>query len=110
MARCDELPEPRDRERLDLALEVPLPPLLELASLLEVAAPGLERLPELGHALAAKRLGEQDLRPSFSHRVERDDRSHLLDHRLRGGMVHLVHGDHVGNLHDPGLERLHRVA
>ena len=42
--------------------------------------------------------------------VESEDRAHLVQHRLRGGIVHLVDRDHVGDLHDPGLQRLHRVA
>ena len=41
---------------------------------------------------------------------ERDDRAHLVEHRLRRRVIHLVDRDHVGDLHDPGLQRLHRVA
>ena len=41
---------------------------------------------------------------------EREDRAHLVQHRLRRRVIHLVDRDHVGDLHDPGLQRLHRVA
>ena len=47
-------------------------------------------------------------RPSGS--VEGDDRAHLVEHRLRRRVIHLVDRDHVGDLHDPGLQRLHGVA
>ena len=42
--------------------------------------------------------------------VERQDRPHLVQHRLRSGVIALVDRDHVRDLHDPRLERLHRVA
>src|SRR6266536_209220 len=94
----------------DLAREVPPTPLVEPARFLEVGAVRRDLLPQLRHVLAARRLGEHDRRPPLPRAVEREDRAHLAQHRLRGRMVHLVHGDHVGNLHDPGLQGLHRVA
>ena len=105
-----EPPEPCDGERLDLAAQVALASRVELAALVELGPALLERVPELGHALAAERLGEQDRRPPLANGIERDDRPHLLQHRLRRGVVHLVDGDHVGDLHDPRLERLHCVT
>ena len=74
------------------------------------AAVLLELLPELGHVLAAQRLGEHDRRLPLALAVEREDRAHLVQHRLRGGVIHLVDRDHVGDLHDPRFQRLHRVA
>ena len=64
---------------------------------------------QLGDVLARQRLGQQDRRPALGL-GERDDRAHLVQHRLRGGVIHLVDRDHVRDLHDPGLQRLHRVA
>ena len=70
----------------------------------------LDPFPQLGHVLLAQRLGEHDRRPPWAFAVEREDGAHLVHHRLRGRVVQLVHGDHVRNLHDPGLQGLHRVA
>ena len=69
----------------------------------------LDRRQELGHVLAVQRLRQQDGRSQLRLR-ERDDRAHLVQHRLRGRVIHLVDRDDVGDLHDPGLECLHRVA
>ena len=66
--------------------------------------------PELRHVLAAHRLGQDDRRPPRALAVEREDRADLVQHRLGGRVIHLVDRDHVGNLHDPRLQRLHRVA
>ena len=97
----------RDREHL--GREVLPPPLLEPPVALERCAMLLERRPELGHVLARERFGEEDPRPLLGLR-EGDDRAHLVEHRLRGGVIHLVDRDHVGDLHDPSLQRLHRVT
>src|SRR5580765_3997576 len=70
----------------------------------------LHLLPELGDVLASDRLRQYDRRLPGSVTVEREDGAHLLQHRLRCRMVHLVDRDHIRNLHDPRLERLHRVS
>ena len=70
----------------------------------------LELAPELLHVLAAGGLREDDRGPPGPVGVEGENRAHLGQHRLRGRMVHLVDRDHVGDLHDPGLQRLDRVA
>src|SRR5256714_46685 len=84
--------------------------LLELTALLEERAVLLDLLPQLGHVLGANRLGEDERRIPVAAAVEGEDGAHLVQHRLRRRVVHLVDRDHVGNLHDPGLQRLHRIA
>src|SRR5437588_8256147 len=79
--------------------EVLAPPLLELSLLFEVRAVLGDLRPQLGDILAARRVGEDDRRSPGTISVEREDRSHLVDHRLRRRVVHLVDGDHVGDLH-----------
>src|SRR5262249_18749092 len=91
-----------------LAREVPAPPLLETALGLEMGSMLLDLGPQLGHVLAACRVGQNDRWLPGVLPIERDDRSHFLHHRLRRRVIHLVDRDHVGDLHDPGLERLHR--
>src|SRR5438552_2465044 len=98
------------RHRKHLAREIPRTPRLELAGPLEIGPVLLELLPQLGNVLAACRLGEHDRRTPRAVAVEREDRPHLVQHRLRGGVVELVDRDHVWDLHDPRLEGLHRVA
>ena len=94
----------------DLAREVAPAALLELAFRLEPAAVLGDLLPERVEALAAHRLGEDDRGPPPFARPERQHLPHLVQHRLRQRMIHLVDGDHVGDLHDPGLQRRDRVA
>src|SRR5579864_2049081 len=94
----------------DLAGEVARSPLGELSRRLEVRAVRLDLLPELGDVLAARRLGEHDRRPPLAVLVQREDGTHLVQHRLRRRMIQLVDRDHVGDLHDPRLQRLHGVA
>src|SRR3989442_1156149 len=84
----------------DLAREIPPPPLLELPRLLEVGAMRLDLLPQLGHVLAARCIGQHDRRPPLAVGIEREYRAHLVQHRLRGGVVHLVHCDHIWDRHD----------
>ena len=55
-------------------------------------------------------LGEDDRRLPGALLVEREDRAHLVQHRLGRRVILLVDGDHVGDLHDPRLQRLDRVA
>src|SRR5439155_939742 len=81
-------------------------PLGELAGRLEERPVRLDLLPELGDVLPARRLGQHDRRPPFTLAVEREDRAHLVQHRLRGRMVHLVDRDHVRDLHDSRFQRL----
>ena len=69
----------------------------------------LERRPQLGDVLAAQSLGEEDRGTPVRLR-EGHDRPHLVEHRLRRRMIHLVDRDDVGDLHDPGLQRLDGVA
>ena len=97
----------RDREHL--RGEVPPPALLEPTVALERSPVLLELRPQLGDVLAPERLREDDRRTSLGLR-EPDDRAHLAQHRLRGRVVHLVDRDHVRDLHDPRLQRLHGVA
>src|SRR4051794_33285749 len=78
------------RDREDLAREVRAAPLLEPAALLEEGSVLLDLLPELRHVLAANGLGQDDGRVPLAAAVETEDRAHLVEHRLRGGVVHLV--------------------
>ena len=83
---------------------------LELTVGLEPGTMLGDLLPELLDALAAHRLGEHDRRRPALVRAEREHLPHLVQHRLRHRVVQLVDRDHVGDLHDPGLQRLNRVA
>ena len=67
-------------------------------------------LPEELDVLAARGLGEDDRRAPGTRAVEGENRAHLVQHRLRRGVIHLVDRDHVGDLHDARLQRLHAVA
>src|SRR5439155_20521134 len=100
----------RRRDREHLAREVLAAARRELALGLEEPAVLGDLLPELVDPLAVHGLGQHDRRLPGALGVERQDRAHLVQHCLRGRVVHLVDCDHVGNLHDPGLQRLHRVA
>ena len=60
-------------------------------------------------ALAAQRLGEHDRRLRRRRR-EREHLPHVVRASPRLRVVGLVDRDHVGDLHDPGLQRLDRVA
>src|SRR5712691_1200720 len=100
----------RGRDGEHLAGQVLAPLLLELAVGVEEGPVLLDLLPERLDVLAANRVGEDDRRRPGALLVERQDRAHLVQHRLRGRVIHLVDRDHVGDLHDPGLQRLHRVA
>src|SRR5947208_6250699 len=114
--RLLEVPaRPARRNREDLAREIRAAPLLELPALLEERTMLLDLLPQLGHVLAAHGLRQHDRRaplaaPSLMRSTEGEDRAHLAEHRLRAGVIHLVDRAHVGDLHDPCLQRLHRVA
>src|SRR5438105_956079 len=101
---------PRRGDGEHLAREVPPPPLLEAALVCEVRPVLLDPRPQVGHVVLPHRLGEDDRRTPRALAVEGEDRAHLVHHRLRRGVVHLVHGDHVRNLHDPRLQGLDRVA
>ena len=100
----------RGRDGEHLARQIAPPTRIQLAALLEKVPVRLDFLPQHFHVLAAHRLGEDDRRLPLAFLVQREDRAHLVDHRLRRRMIHLVDGDHVGDLHDPRLQRLHRVA
>src|SRR6185437_1977994 len=106
---------PAGSDREDLAREVRPAPLLELPALLEKRTMLLDLLPQLWHVLAAHRLGQDDRRvplaaPLSMGTTEGEDRAHLVQHGLGSWVVHLVDRDHVWNLHDPRLQRLHGVA
>src|SRR3954452_5076928 len=103
------------RDREDLAGEIFPAPLLELSALLEERTMLLDLVPELGYVLAAHGLRQHDRRVPLPALVlkrsaEGEDRAHLAQHRLRARVIHLVDRDHVRDLHDPRLQRLHRVA
>ncbi len=66
--------------------------------------------PQLQHVLAARCVGEDDRWLPLAVAVERKDRAHLVQHRLRRGVIHLVDRDHVRDLHDPGLQRLDGIS
>src|SRR5581483_8030970 len=83
---------------------------LELALRLEPRAVLADLLPQRVDSLAAQRLGENDRRPPPVLRPERKHLAHLVQHRFRERVVELVDRDHVGDLHDPGLQRLDGVA
>src|SRR6476659_1697656 len=92
-----------------LGREVLAPPRLEPAVARERFTMGIECPPQLGSVLAAQGVGQHDLGAPI-RLGERDDRAHFVQHRLRALAIHLVDRDHVGNLHDPRLQCLHRVA
>src|SRR3954470_5423947 len=100
----------RRRDGEDLGGEILAAPLLQAVPFLEERPVLEDLLPERLDVLAAQRLGEDDRRLPRPASIERQDRPHLVQHRLRSGVIALVDRDHVGDLHDPGLERLHRVA
>ena len=70
----------------------------------------LDLPPELGHVLPAMGLRQHDRHLPGPVAVEREHRADLGQHGLRRRVIHLVDRDHVGDLHDPGLQRLDRVA
>src|SRR5215210_4210928 len=94
---------PRGGDGEDLSGEILAPPGVEEAFCLEVRTMLGDPVPELLDSLALKRLRQHDRRPPLALLVEREDRTDLADHRLRRGMIPLVHCDHVGDLHDSGL-------
>ena len=99
----------RRRDREHLGREIAAAALVERPVGLEPGPVRFDRGPELVDALAAQRLGEHDrrLRP---RRRQREHLAHVVRGRPRLRVVGLVDRDHVGDLHDPGLQRLHRVA
>src|SRR5581483_7547237 len=99
-------PRARGRDREDLGGEV------AAAALLEPRFPPvrLDRLPQLVHPAPAERIREHERRPPLARGREREHLAHVGRGRTRERVVALVHRDHVRDLHDPGLERLHRVA
>ena len=101
---------PPEDEREDLTGEVLAPSLLEAPVGLEVCPVLLDLGPQLGHVLAARRVGEDDRRPPGTISIEREDRPHLVEHRLGRRMIHLVDRDHVRDLHDARLQSLDGVA
>ena len=102
-ARLDATANTSRREVLAAALLEP-PVALERRAML------FERAQQLGRR---SRRASASVRRIAGRRLglgERDDRAHLVQHRLRSRMIHLVDRDHVRDLHDPRLQRLHRVA
>src|SRR5579862_1258938 len=98
----------RDREYL--RGEMLRPALLQQPRRLEMGAMRRDFLPEGFDPLAAERLGENHGRLPGRMRAELQHLPHLVPHRLRERVVALVDDDHVRDLHDPGLQRLDRVA
>src|SRR4029079_353402 len=70
----------RRGDREHLARQVPPPTLVELSRLLEVGTMRLDLPPQLRDVLAARRLGQHDRRSPLALGVEREDRSHLVQH------------------------------
>src|SRR5215210_3279634 len=101
---------PRRGDREDFTCEVPAAPLVEEPVGLEVLPVAGDLLPELHDSLARDGLREDDRRLPVALGVEGEDRPHLVQHRLRCRVVLLVDGDDVRDLHDPRLQRLHRVT
>ena len=94
----------------DLSGQVAASALLELTRHgKSVAVPG-ECLPEGIDTLCSNRLGQHDRRLSLGVRTERHHGANVVQQRLCAGLIHLVDRDHVGDLHDPGLQGLHRIA
>ena len=96
--------------REDLVAQVAPAALGERALLLDVRAVLVELLDELVDALAAAGLGLDDRHPPAALRRERQHAADLAHHRVGQRVVGLVDDDDVGDLHDPGLQRLDRVA
>src|ERR1700730_9523482 len=95
-----EMPlRPRRGDCEYLAGKIARPPFLELPRLLEMRPVRLELLPQLGDVLAGCRRGQDDRRTPLAALVERKDRAHLIQHRLRSRMMHLVDRNHVWDLH-----------
>ena len=102
---------PARRRREHLAGEVLPPPLLEQALRLEEARGAPRACAQSSGTFSPRtRLGQDDRRAPRALAVEREDRAHLVQHRLRGWVIHLVDRDHVGDLHDPRFQRLDGVA
>src|SRR6476646_6056182 len=94
----------------DLARKVRTAPTLELTVDLEPRAMLGDLLPQRLDALTTHRLGEPARGAPALMRPEREHLAHLVQHRFRQRVIHLVDRDHVRNLHDPRLQRLDRVA
>src|ERR671918_569938 len=73
----------RGCDREDLPREVLAPPLVEPAVADQELAVPLNLLPDPRHVLAAHRFGEDDRRLPLTFLIEREDRPHLVQHRLR---------------------------
>ena len=93
-----------------LAGEVAAPALLQPAVGLERVPPLDDRAPQRVDALATNRLGEDDRRPPRRVGIESDHAPDVVLQCLRTRLIHLVDRDHVRDLHDPGLQGLHRVS
>jgi hypothetical protein len=106
----DPLPHAVRADRDDLVAQVAPPPLEQRALLLQVCSVLLELLDQLVDALAAGRLGLDDRDAPAALRRQRQDAADLADHRVGQRVVGLVDDDDVGDLHDPGLQRLDAVA
>src|SRR5918994_779397 len=100
----------RRGHREHLTGEVLAAPLVQQPVRLEVRAVLGDLVPELLDPLLLERFGEDDRRTPIALLVEAEDRTHLVEHRLRRRVVLLVDDDHVRDFHDSGLQRLHRVA
>ena len=98
------------RDCEDLRREIATASLLESPLCLEEGAVIFESAPQLGDSLAAQRIGQHDRRLPLASVIEREHRPELRGHRARRRMIRLVDRDHVGDLHDPRLERLDGVT
>ncbi len=94
----------------DLGGQIAPPPSFELACPGESLAQPAQRRPERVDALVPHRFGEHDRRLPPGVGGEREHGADVARERLGTGLMHLVDGDHIGDLHDPRLQRLHRVA
>jgi hypothetical protein len=100
----------RRGQREHLVHQVPSATLGQGALALDVRTVLGQRLRQLFHALAVGRLGRENGYVPVGLRPELKDSPDLAEHRVGQRVIGLVDDDHVGDLHDPRLQRLDRVA
>src|SRR5439155_1013483 len=96
----------RRRDGEDLGGEVAAPALLETTR----DAVRLDCVPELADPDPGERVGEDHRRPGGFAWPEGEHLPHVGRRRARERVLALVDRDHVRDLHDPRLQRLHGVS